>query len=264
MLPRAITYSPVQQNDEDDSAIEKLLGERLNAKVHHKISQFWIHHWAYFTHGALLSVSILFFSLWMRARRVQIPKFAVYSPANVAVEYNKDLTVFNGTLNYPSVYRGYPTPEIDAAWRELDVGPIRLTREQILMIGKEDTPSIVKYREEDGGGYMAILEFTHHLHCLNMLRKYTYHEHYGKFFRTQSDLDHCVEMLRQNILCSADVGMITFEWVRGSIRPYPNFNTPHQCRNWEKIRDWGIQNAVHIPMDHVSRFGEVIDLPEVP
>ena len=46
------------------------------------------------------------------------------------------------------------------------VKPTRLTREQLLMIGKEDTPSKVKFREEDGGGYMASLEVTHQLHCL--------------------------------------------------------------------------------------------------
>ena len=46
------------------------------------------------------------------------------------------------------------------------VGPTRLTREQLLMVGKEDTPSKVKFREEDGGGYMAALEVTHQLHCL--------------------------------------------------------------------------------------------------
>lgn len=46
------------------------------------------------------------------------------------------------------------------------VKPTRLTREQLLMIGKEDTPSKVKFREEDGGGYMASVEVTHQLHCL--------------------------------------------------------------------------------------------------
>jgi hypothetical protein len=46
------------------------------------------------------------------------------------------------------------------------VQPTRLTREQLLKVGREDTPSKVKLREEDGGGYMASLEFTHQLHCL--------------------------------------------------------------------------------------------------
>ena len=139
MLPRALTYSPIQEIDEDDSTTEKLLGHWLSPRVNHKISRyrsFWNHYWAYFTHGALLLVLIFFFCLWMRAR-VQILKFAVYckshfvkvqkqttwnlstAPANVAVEYYKELTVFNGTFNHPSVYRGYPTPEIDAAWRRI-------------------------------------------------------------------------------------------------------------------------------------------------
>ena len=84
MFPRVFTYSPVKhwQTDEDDVATEKLLGHSLNPQIHHKISRywsFWIHHcqWPYFIHGALLSVSILFFCLWIRAR-AQIPKFAVY------------------------------------------------------------------------------------------------------------------------------------------------------------------------------------------
>jgi hypothetical protein len=79
MLPRAVTYSPVQQIDEDDSATEKL-GHRLNPQTHLKISRygsFWIRHWAYFTHGVLLLVSVFFFCLWIRAH-VQIPKFAMY------------------------------------------------------------------------------------------------------------------------------------------------------------------------------------------
>jgi len=277
--PRTLTYSPVQQIDEDDSVTEKLLGHWLNPQLHHKMSRyrsFWMRYWAYFTHGALLCVSILFFILWMRARHgVQIPKFAVYSPANVAVEYHKELTVFNGTFNHPSIYRGYPTPEIDAAWLRIsqDVKPTRLTREQLLMIGKEDTPSKVKFREEDGGGYMASMEVTHQLHCLNMLRKYTYHEHYEKFDLAFVDinpevfrmhLDHCVEIIRQNLMCSGDVGMITYEWVKGFSRPYPDFNTWHQCRNLDKILDWGNQHAIHIPRNHVSRFGNEVDLSEAP
>ena len=85
-------------------------------------------------------------------------------------------------------------------------------------------------------------------------------------------------------MCSTDVGMITYEWVRYEFRvynvgvlndmsdascrgfsePYPNFNTLHQCRNVEKVIEWGKRNAVHILMDHVSRFGNEVDLPEAP
>ena len=82
MLPRALTYSPVQEIDKDDSATEKLLGHWLDHRENHKISRyrsFLNHYWVYFTHGALLLLIILFFCLWMRDRvQKKIPKIAVY------------------------------------------------------------------------------------------------------------------------------------------------------------------------------------------
>ncbi|KAG1883811.1 hypothetical protein F4604DRAFT_265179 [Suillus subluteus] len=36
-------------------------------------------------------------------------------------------------------------------------------------------------------------------------------------------------------MCSADVTMITCDSIQGHDIPYPNFNTHHQCRNYEKI-----------------------------
>jgi hypothetical protein len=53
-------------------------------------------------------------------------------------------------------------------------------------------------------------------------------------------------------------------YCRGISQPYPDFNTPHQCVNFEKVLEWGYQNAIHVPRDHVSRFGNVIDLPKAP
>ena len=56
-----------------------------------------------------------------------------------------------------------------------------------------------------------------------MLRKYLYFDYYSQFdpFFTESKpetyrmhLAHCVDNLRQVLMCSADVGMITYEWVR--------------------------------------------------
>ncbi|KAJ7104124.1 hypothetical protein B0H15DRAFT_766556, partial [Mycena belliarum] len=171
---------------------------------------------------------------------------------------------FNGTFRHPSIYRGTPTPELDAAWDRLttDVQPMRISKETLLRIGKADVPSLVRYREEDGGGYMASVEVVHQLHCLNMLRKYTYHDYYkdtDKAFTIRPDifrnhLDHCVELLRQNLMCIADTGVITYEWVDGWELPYPDFNTAHQCRNYEKVLDWAYSEAVHVPRQNVTRL----------
>ncbi|KAG1813504.1 uncharacterized protein BJ212DRAFT_1365333 [Suillus subaureus] len=68
-------------------------------------------------------------------------------------------------------------------------------------------------------------------------------------------------MIRQNIMCNADVTMITWDWVEGHDIPYPNFNNRHQCRNYEKILDWADKHAVHIERSEVTRLEDTIELP---
>jgi hypothetical protein len=81
------------------------------------------------------------------------------------------------------------------------------------------------------------------------------------FLLTVYITDHCVEMLRQNIMCNADVKMITWDWVEEHRDPYPNFNTRHQCRDYEKILDWAVKHAVHIDRSEVTRTKDTIDMP---
>ncbi|KAG2031723.1 hypothetical protein BDR03DRAFT_816609, partial [Suillus americanus] len=88
---------------------------------------------------------------------------------------------FNGSLDFPSIYRGYPSPEIDAAWARIshDVLPTRMSLEEILKAGEVDSPSKVKYPAKFGGGFMVSMEAPHQLHCLNLLRKASWPEYYG-------------------------------------------------------------------------------------
>ncbi|KAF8877558.1 hypothetical protein CPB84DRAFT_1688693, partial [Gymnopilus junonius] len=194
-----------------------------------------------------------------------------------AIEYQKDLTTFNGSFDFPSIYRGNPSPELDDAWFRISKGVslTRLTREELLKMGKADTPSKVRFSEADGGGYMAALEVSHQLHCLNVLRKYVHFNYYrtvDPFFAESKPetyrrhLEHCIDNLRQALMCTADSGMITFEWVRGFSTPYPDFNTRHRCRNFEKMIGWQNANGVDsvIPQSHVIRLDGEVDLISVP
>ena len=85
-------------------------------------------------------------------------------------------------------------------------------------------------------------------------------------------------------MCSADVGIVTYEWVkycsgfkisdslsdfsrisffRGFDVPYPDFNDKHQCRNLDKILlvAWAYENYFYIPR---SRSGGVVDRVDAP
>ncbi|KAG0697867.1 hypothetical protein DFH29DRAFT_129551 [Suillus ampliporus] len=236
-------YSPVDAVDDDN---EKPFGD-----VESRILRLW----PWLSHAALICTSMFFFVLWMGTPAAHLrDDIPVYSPASGAVE--PVIVRFNGTLDYPSIYRGRPSPEIDAAWARIshNVLPTRMTLEEILKAGEVDSPSKVKYPENDGGGFMVSLEATHQMHCLNLLRKATWLEYYEPIEHSFQDapyvvrmhLDHCIEMIRQNIMCNAEVTMITWDWVAGHKDPYPNFNTRHQCRNFEKILDWTDKHAVHI------------------
>ena len=47
--------------------------------------------------------------------------------------------------------------------------------------------------------------------------------------------DHCADMLRQKLMCDADTGIVTYNWLKGHSRPHPNFNVQHQCRDSETV-----------------------------
>ncbi|KAH9917538.1 uncharacterized protein B0H18DRAFT_1034076 [Fomitopsis serialis] len=187
------------------------------------------------------------------------------SPALEAVGYAN--VVFDGVLDWPSKYRGPPSDAIDDAWDRISLNnshkimPLRVHESDLIKVDQDARPSIARFRDEDGGGFLAGIEIGHQLHCLDLLRRHTYIDHYGPmddnyvlrpaFYRVH--LDHCIEMLRQVLMCNADVGLITFDWVAGFDVPFPNFSTLHKCRNVD-------EHAIDLPMNHLVRVGDVVDL----
>jgi hypothetical protein len=129
MVKDSSQYSPVDPIDNDND--EKAFGgaERFHAGPRPE-SRF-LRVWPMLSHGALICASMLFFALWMGTPSAHlhddIPIYCEWTdhiqrysdqsttaPANVAVE--PMIIRFNGTLNFPSIYRGPPSPEVDAAW----------------------------------------------------------------------------------------------------------------------------------------------------
>jgi hypothetical protein len=268
MAKDSLQYFPAITFDNDNE--EKSFGDAESFHAGPRPKSHLLRVRPMWSHVVLICTSILFFALWMGTPspylRDDIP---VYSPASVAVE--PVILRFNGTLDFPSIYRGPPNPELDAAWARIagDVLPTRMSLEEILKAGEADTPSKVKYPAKLDGDFMVSMEAPHQLHCLNLLRKATWPEYYRPADISFQDepwiirmhLDHCIEMIRQNIMCNADVTMITWDWVEGHDIPYPNFNTRHQCRNYEKILDWADTHAVHIDESEVTRLPDTINLP---
>ncbi|EDO02856.1 predicted protein [Sclerotinia sclerotiorum 1980 UF-70] len=57
-------------------------------------------------------------------------------------------------------------------------------------------------------------------------------------------LDHCADMLRQKLMCEADTGIVTYNWMKGHTNPHPNFNVQHECRDFNAILEYARDNQV--------------------
>ncbi|KAF9220030.1 hypothetical protein BS17DRAFT_358952 [Gyrodon lividus] len=242
-------------------------------------------------HALLLMLAATFFVLWITSTLITscpLDPLLIYSPVNEAVEYVE--IHFNGSLQSSSIFRGDASPEIDAAWKRISVDSesslcgtclspdsdralrsadkaTRLSRSQFLMVGGNDTTSVTKFRPEDGGGYMSQIDVYHQIHCLDLLRKYLRRDYYAPFdvsfgSKLRPHLGHCVEIIRQKLMCTADLTMVTYDWVQGLADPYPNLSTVHQCVDYEKIIGWSDQYNAHVLASHVVKFGDATEIPE--
>lgn len=103
--------------------------------------------------------------------------------------------------------------------------------------------------------YIAFVEVLHQLHCLNMVRQGLYYniDYYrglGKPpFHASDDflqyhLSHCIETIRQQLMCAADFNVFGYVQVQGQTgqkKLFPDYATEHVCRNFEGIRDWAVE-----------------------
>ncbi|KAF1963442.1 hypothetical protein CC80DRAFT_373892, partial [Byssothecium circinans] len=158
------------------------------------------------------------------------------------------LIQFNGTVGFPSPYAPKPgeppTAEVDAAWDRFWADPMSVSAQDVILSG--ETLDAVRLPPYFSGGYLAWAEVKHQLHCLNMVRKAVYWDHYvnitqefqREHLQTFTHIDHCIEMLRQVLMCNADTGLQLHHWVKGNPTPIPNSNTWHKCKNFESVLEW--------------------------
>ena len=86
------------------------------------------------------------------------------------------------------------------------------------------------------------IEVFHQLHCLNYIRHRVYNqtpEDPGGEGSINIHTAHCIDYLRQVLMCHGDVHPITHFYRETKLRNFwPNFTVPHTCRNFDKIVEW--------------------------
>ncbi|KAJ8495111.1 hypothetical protein ONZ45_g13003 [Pleurotus djamor] len=148
-----------------------------------------------------------------RARVMKASSSPIYSPAARVVEY--EIKRFNtGFLNEPqTVFQGPPTDAMDTAW--LDLVSYLLPEEARQLID----PTVLV---PGTNVYIGELDVFHQLRCLDMIRMSAYPHRYNSSgkgiyhgdpimpMNREVQLRHCVNSVRQSLMCSADVSVNTF------------------------------------------------------
>ena len=58
-------------------------------------------------------------------------------------------------------------------------------------------------------------------------------------------LDHCVDSIRQSLMCTADISVIPFQWIEEKKQLAARATIPHVCRDFQQIQEWAKTRAVH-------------------
>ncbi|KAK6860653.1 hypothetical protein PG995_004289 [Apiospora arundinis] len=135
---------------------------------------------------------------------------------------------------------GEPGHALDEAW------------ENLYKFGANDLSTdhrhLVKDVQETSGhrGYIVTLNVFHQLHCLNGLRKLGRPEYYKRpghrdeagFMDFYEHVDHCVEALRQDIMCQADLTPRYWFLDEAKDKFVSNGSLVQSCRDFTAIREW--------------------------
>lgn len=109
-------------------------------------------------------------------------------------------------------------------------------------------------------GVSGKIQAQHYLHCVNLLRQglwynrdyYRAQRHpswneaqdvlYGEYTLSEIHTAHCIDQLRQLIMCEADMSVVPFlEGKEGM--SYLDFERPKQCKSWQSFLKWHRERA---------------------
>jgi hypothetical protein len=100
---------------------------------------------------------------------------------------------------------------------------------------------------------MAGLDVMHQLHCVDLLRRTAYSAYYNETppLRTtgrpriaEYHVNHCVDLLVQQLTCSANYHLFTMHWVEKERFPSPDFSVHRKCPNFQALWDWRMENTL--------------------
>ncbi|KAH8812255.1 hypothetical protein F5884DRAFT_898552 [Xylogone sp. PMI_703] len=160
--------------------------------------------------------------------------------AEIPVEM--ELYRFRTGVPEKTAFFGVSNASTDAAWNTiLDAGLVQLTQPQA---DKLSAPTA--RNPTNPTSYVGMLEVFHQLHCLHTIRRVVYSSDEAFISDQSGHIAHCFEYLRQTLMCLADVHIAPISWNEKKRQYAIHHDTVRQCRNFEKIHLWAVDEAHYV------------------
>ncbi|KAH2592973.1 hypothetical protein KXW19_002273 [Aspergillus fumigatus] len=157
------------------------------------------------------------------------------APAQDAIRY-KNVVFNSGWGDQKSIYMGPPSEENNQAWDDLHVAPamVKIPASDAAKLVNKTIP-IPNASGYNSGYYLIGLD--------DMLRKVLWgvDMHDPNEEEAMHHLDHCIEMIRQSLTCSADITVDVWAWNEQKQMVTVRADNMHTCRDFEAIRQWALE-----------------------
>ncbi|KAK1994570.1 hypothetical protein LX36DRAFT_693070 [Colletotrichum falcatum] len=152
-----------------------------------------------------------------------------------ALTWNSSGDLINEYVPGQRRWVGEPTPYLDAAWDGLE-------EFWTVLLEGDEADNVRDQTLLQNGYWVTGLDVFHQLHCLDSLRRASYPEAYkhgGSSHTWHLHLDHCIDYLRQAIMCHGDTSPMHFKWYSSAQRYGPDFASTRFCRRkFDDIVEW--------------------------
>ncbi|EEH37762.2 hypothetical protein PAAG_00683 [Paracoccidioides lutzii Pb01] len=241
--------SSLPSSSESAGTTDTLL-EKSSALYHEKKLPFWREHIKIVLVTGIAFLFLFAFSAIVfennRKLEKKLQSSLIYSPANEALKWN--VVEWKHDDGAQGDYVGEPRPALEKAWKDIfDIMNVRLSEDDLQAVGRLKNAVALP----DGSGYAGTLNVFHELHCVRWLHKFVHKDHYFKGATAHEEAimklhsHHCLNYLRKSAMCHGDVGIITYNWKRDSLKPSATATT-HQCADWSRITQWSSSRSINM------------------
>ncbi|EME48630.1 hypothetical protein DOTSEDRAFT_67614 [Dothistroma septosporum NZE10] len=223
-------------------------------------------HWA--SH-LLSAIAMIYLAIRVVSRDTTLECFDRFNAYTPMREFVKDNPYIEGGINgsklYQSDFVGEASEKTEDAWRTAtEYGLLSMTKGEVEKVGYPDWSAQFPKTARPDEGYPVVVVGNHQLHCLH----YIWQDHHLDYYThraayKQSDpvmyeghYEHCIDFLRQRLMCHYDMSVTPYQWVKGHQAPMPGAMTNEKCVNWEAMRTWMKDNIPETPDDFIWQIPE--------